>query len=525
MVWRTWIVAVALCAAVLGAAGWPGSGGVARAATNPFAGIRWYQDPDSAVVKQAAEWRATRPADAALLDVIAREQTVEWFGGWYPDAIIGERIDGRVTPITAAGGVPILALYNIPYRDCGLYSAGGANDPDHYRAWIGKVAHVVGQRKVVYILEPDGLTVTFCLDERQRAERYALIGEAVTILKQHNPNAAVYIDGGENGRTPITKIAPILTAANIAAADGFFLNSSVYEWTSTEIAYGRAVSALVGGKHFVIDTSRNGVGPLGREWCNAAGRALGPPPATVTGEPLADAFLWIKPMWESDGHCERGEPDPGVKNWDYALGLVRRSLQPFADLPVYQPGRANEEWVTATRALALRGVIRGNGDGTMGANDTTLRAQMAALIARPVGWELERAPAHFPDQGAVDDALWRNVGILAHYGVAKGFPDGTYGPAEEVTHGQVILFISRAMVARGYWTAQPDDPALYPNLPRATAQEQADRRDIATYVHHTAAAGGVPDRPATGAFVGWGEPASRAWFAVALYRALLGVAL
>ena len=53
--------------------------------------------------------------------------------------------------------------------------------------------------------------------------------------------------------------------------------------------------------HFVIDTSRNGNGPHGNDWCNPPGRALGEPPTCDTGEEKCDAFLWIKIPGESDG--------------------------------------------------------------------------------------------------------------------------------------------------------------------------------------------------------------------------------
>ena len=74
------------------------------------------------------------------------------------------------------------------------------------------------------------------------------------------------------------------------------------------------------GKHFLIDTSRNGLGTT--EWCNPRGQALGVTPTTNTGHPLVDAFLWIKQPGESDGTCGGG---PRAGNWwtDIALELSR----------------------------------------------------------------------------------------------------------------------------------------------------------------------------------------------------------
>jgi hypothetical protein len=88
------------------------------------------------------------------------------------------------------------------------------------------------------------------------------------------------------------------------------------------------------------------------------------------------------------------------------------------------PGTPSAE---AIRQLAARGVIRGYADGRFGPQDTTLRAQMAALIARAMGWDSQDDGNPFPDRGNVDDDLWRNVGTLAFYDVARGYPDGCGG--------------------------------------------------------------------------------------------------
>jgi glucose/arabinose dehydrogenase len=182
----------------------------------------------------------------------------------------------------------------------------------------------------------------------------------------------------------------------------------------------------------------------------------------------------------------------------------------FADVPPSDPG------YEAISELAARGVIQGYGDGTFGPADISLRVQMAALIVRAMGWGGEAGSNPFPDRGAVDDELWRAVGILAARGVALGYEDGTYDPAGPVLHIQVVSFISRAMVERGYWAAATaDDPTIYPNVQIAAR----DRLDLITYVRN---AGAIPDRPATANWDDWGTPASRGWFARLLWQALAG---
>jgi hypothetical protein len=119
--------------------------------------------------------------------------------------------------------------------------------------------------------------------------------------------------------------------ARVERAQGFFLNVSNFQFTSDLIAYGHAVSDLIGargGTQFVIDTSRNGLGPwdptVVDNWCNPPDRALGLAATTDTGDRLVDAFLWVKRPGESDGTC-RGGPLAGVWWPEYALGLAQRA--------------------------------------------------------------------------------------------------------------------------------------------------------------------------------------------------------
>jgi endoglucanase len=137
---------------------------------------------------------------------------------------------------------------------------------------------------------------------------------------------AVYLDGGHSAWQPAAEQAARLSRAGLASAQGFFLNVSNFQWTDREVAYGSAIAELSNGAHFVIDTSRNGNGPWQttepETWCNPPGRARGPAPTPDTGNPLVDAYLWIKRPGESDGAC-RGAPVAGAWWADYALQLAR----------------------------------------------------------------------------------------------------------------------------------------------------------------------------------------------------------
>ncbi len=290
-------------------------------AANPFIGRRLYVDPDSAAARQAAAWRASRPADAAQMDKIAGAPQAEWYGNWNSD--VAAAVDARVSSAAAAGRWTLLVAYNIPQRDCGGASAGGTS-PAGYRAWIREFARGIGTRPAAVVLEPDALAGLDCLSAADRETRLALLRDAVAVLRAR-PGVEVYLDGGHSAWHPAATMADRLRAAGVTQATGFALNVSNFRATATEVPYGRAISALLGGKHFVLDTGRNGLGPApDGAWCNPPGRALGARPNTATGETLLDAFLWIKPPGFSDGPCNGG-PAAGIWWADYALGLARRA--------------------------------------------------------------------------------------------------------------------------------------------------------------------------------------------------------
>ena len=292
--------------------------GLAWQARNPFAGKRLYVDPNSAARKQAESWKRSRPADAALMQRIGDQPQVTWLGDWNRN--IRSDAQTMIARITAAGALPVFVVYNIPNRECGSYSAGGAGNGDAYRRWILDLARALNNHPSVIILEPDALAGNDCLPARLKDERYVLIRDAVTALNASG--AAVYIDAGHAGWKPANEMATRLNNAGMQNATGFSLNVSNYQSTSSNIAYGNSISRLVGGKHYVIDTSRNGSGRATNEWCNPGGQALGPAPTTNTGQPLVDAYLWIKTPGESDGTCNGG-PKAGAWWAEYALELSK----------------------------------------------------------------------------------------------------------------------------------------------------------------------------------------------------------
>ena len=166
--------------------------------------------------------------------------------------------------------------------------------------------------------------------------------------------------------------------------------------------------------------------------------------------------------------------------------------------------------------LALRNIARGQG-GSFSPNNQVNRAQMAAFIARSMGWDTDTSngASCFPDlaTSGIDMSLRYNICTLQAHGVVQGYQDGTYDPLGNVLKVQTIAFISRSMVAKGYWAAQPDKAQLNPNIPASSGH----RGDIATYHHYALTNLDVFPFDNWNA---WADATSRSWFSAAQWKAL-----
>jgi endoglucanase len=333
-----------------------------------------------------------------------------WFTRGVPKRV-KENVRNTVRSAAGKGAVPVLVAYNLPFRDCAQFSAGGATTVQEYMAWIDGFAAGIGDAQAVVILEPDGLGILPYYDPlggadgsnalewcqppeanpaTAAADRFFMLNYAVDALKAR-PNVSVYLDGTHSAWLGVGDAAHRLAQAGVRRAAGFFLNVSNYQYTANLLQYGTWISSCLaiasepaafngcpnqywnGGPfpakiaellgewtgvalspygewsddtddpslntsginlryanalgattpttRFVIDTSRNGQGPWQppagiypdpQDWCNPPGRGLGLRPTVATGQPLIDAYLWVKIPGESDGECTRGLGPAGV---------------------------------------------------------------------------------------------------------------------------------------------------------------------------------------------------------------------
>src|SRR5918999_5177943 len=153
----------------------PGTGisvvpaGAPRAATAALIGASLYVNPSSPAQQQADSWRSARPADAAQMDKIASQPVAIWLGEWSGD--VRAAVSSAIS--RAAGRMTVFVAYNIPYRDCGGYSAGGVS-ATAYRTWARSIAAGLAGTPAVIVLEPAALAGMECLSSAGQSERVAL---------------------------------------------------------------------------------------------------------------------------------------------------------------------------------------------------------------------------------------------------------------------------------------------------------------------------------------------------------------
>lgn len=231
--------------------------------------------PAAAQIENGARFSVPAPNPDALdqIDALRAEgrraaakvqALVDTPSGFWVESGTGKEARKEVLGITRRaareGTVPLLVLYNIPFRDCAQYSSGGATSVEEYEDWIDGVVRGIGRREVAIALEPDSLGIIpwytnlagekeWCQPaeadaETAASERFAMLNYAVERLTAL-PRTSVYLDGTHSGWLNVGDISDRLTRAGVAKADGFFLNASNYQWTPNLEQYGTWISSCL----------------------------------------------------------------------------------------------------------------------------------------------------------------------------------------------------------------------------------------------------------------------------------------
>jgi endoglucanase len=225
---------------------------------------------------------------------------------------------------------PLITVYNIPDRDCGLYSSQDDQITDaYYRRWVTKLAAGIGGTKPLVILEPDAIPFIGNPACTGVGDRLGLLAYATKRLAK--AGAWVYLDAGHSGWQAPEHMAPLLKKAGIRFARGFSTNVANTRAMVDEQAYAKGVVTQlrkvgVKGRHYVIDTGRNGAGrngPANGDVCNPQTARLGAAPKLRFQGPY-DGNLWVKNPGESDGDGPPCNGGPPSGEWwpDYARLLM-----------------------------------------------------------------------------------------------------------------------------------------------------------------------------------------------------------
>jgi endoglucanase len=292
--------------------------------------------------------------DALLIGVLESKPKAVWITQGTPGQARAEVAD-TIKQAARQHAVPVLVAYNIPGRDCGGLSAGGALTTAAYKAWIDGFAQGIASSRAIVILEPDGLGLLpsncgagYPFTD---AQRYEELNYAVDRLGA-GAGTSVYLDGTHSGWLGVGDISQRLANAGVLRARGFFTNVSNYRLLDYERKYATWISKCIafannadeGGwrlghydwcasqyfsplgtvdpndistwgftdqwfdqnlgaaqptAHFVIDTSRNGQGP----WKPPAGK-------------YSDAQDWCNPPGRGVGvRATAGTGSPLADAW------------------------------------------------------------------------------------------------------------------------------------------------------------------------------------------------------------------
>jgi len=270
----------------------------------PFAGARLTVDPTT----QAVAWQQAN--HAKWLDPIVDAPQARWLNGFSDLA----DVPALLAASRSQKALPVLVVYAIPNRGCSHFTEGlpyGDYDrpvprPDSYAAFITALVRVLGTTRAALVLEPDAVPAD-CFDDA----RAATLKGAVTQLVA--AGQYVYLDAGHSSWVPSGDVAQRLLRSGVDRAEGVSLNVSNRYPTWAVADFGEELSELVGGRDYIVDTSRNGAADtaldpasLANDWCNRTDQALG---QQRIGTPDAQrwphlaAQLWIKLPGESDGNA------------------------------------------------------------------------------------------------------------------------------------------------------------------------------------------------------------------------------
>ena len=116
----------------------------------------------------------------------------------------------------------------------------------------------------------------------------------------------------------------------------------------------------------------------------------------------------------------------------------------MATLPVH--GATGEESYAGNQ-LRILGIMRGYEDGSLRLDQPIVRAEVAALTVRLLGYENEEVTGEGREFSDVASDYWADGLIQKAYklGIIKGYPDMTFAPLNNITYAEVVAIMVNAL--------------------------------------------------------------------------------
>lgn len=157
----------------------------------------------------------------------------------------------------------------------------------------------------------------------------------------------------------------------------------------------------------------------------------------------------------------------------YGSDLIWEETKEMPEMSFTDVNKA-DWYYNAADYVFSRGIMTGMNDSEFGPSGRLSRAQFATILYRihrifdPRGAEEEYDAEAFPD---VKDGQFYTSSVMwaKNYSIIKGYEDGRFGPADEITREQMAVIMYRYAYELGLGTSAEGDMSVFPDAGKVSA--------------------------------------------------------